>query len=163
MRGRAVTVLRAATVADAGLLAAIHAPVFPEEPWPAAAMAALLESTGTGGLIAEDGGAALGFVLWRTVADEAEILTLAVLPDARRAGVGAGLLGGALALAAGAGASTMFLEVAEDNPAALALYRGAGFAAVGRRPGYYHRSGGVAVAAQVLSRALAEWRADLLK
>ena len=44
----------------------------------------------------------------------------------------------------------MFLEVAEDNIAALALYHRAGFAAVGRRRGYYHRAGAAPVDAQVL-------------
>ena len=152
-----MTTVQAAGPADAALLAALHAPSFPDEPWPAAAMAALLESTGVFGLIALDNGRAGGFILCRAVLDEAEILTLAVLPEARRAGLGSGLLGAALAMAAATGVSTMFLEVAEDNPGALALYGAAGFGAVGRRPGYYRR-GADAVAAVVLSRALGDLR-----
>ena len=49
----------------------------------------------------------------------------------------------------------MFLEVAEDNRAARALYAAAGFASVGRRPAYYARPGAAdAVAALILRRDL---------
>lgn len=153
------TGIRAATTADAPLLAALHAPCFPEEPWPADAFAGLLESPGVFGLI---GGAdpaeaepARGFILGRIAADEAEVLTLAVLPEARRAGLGGRLLTAAFAWSAACGVGTLFLEVAEDNPAALALYRGAGFRAVGQRPNYYRRGAG-SVAAVVLSCRLAD-------
>ncbi|MDP3371055.1 MAG: ribosomal-protein-alanine acetyltransferase, partial [Brevundimonas sp.] len=44
--------------------------------------------------------------------------------------------------AATRGATRLFLEVAEDNMAALALYAGAGFVEAGRRPGYYARPHG---------------------
>ena len=148
--------LRPATPADAALLAELHAPAFPEEPWPAAAMTSLLESPGVFGLIGGLGPEqALGFILCRMAADEGEVLTLAVSPLARRAGLGTKLLARALAWAMACGVRTLFLEVAEDNPAALALYENAGFAVVGRRPGYYRRGTGSA-AALVLSRALAE-------
>ncbi len=77
-----------------------------------------------------------GFLLGRILAGEAEVLTLAVHPDARRRGIGRDLLARFLARAAAGGAARAFLEVAEDNPGALALYAAAGFAAVGRRRGY---------------------------
>jgi ribosomal-protein-alanine N-acetyltransferase len=48
----------------------------------------------------------------------------------------------------------MFLEVAEDNPGAIALYAQTGFTSVGRRGGYYARAGGPAVTAIVMRRAL---------
>jgi ribosomal-protein-alanine N-acetyltransferase len=62
----------------------------------------------------------------------------------------------AAARAAAVGAASLFLEVAEDNAAGRALYDGLGFASVGRRPAYYARPGGPAVAALVLGRSLAE-------
>jgi len=149
--------LRPATRADVELLAALHRPAFPEEPWSAEALATLLESPGVYGLIAEgDGpppGRAGGFILCRAVADEAEVLTLAVLPALRRRGAGSLLLAGGLAWAAAGGVTRMVLEVAEDNRPALALYGGAGFTAVGRRPAYYRRAG-AAVAAIILARSL---------
>lgn len=78
-----------------------------------------------------------GFVLARAAADEAEILTLAVVPAWRRRGLGAALLAAAQRRAASLGAAQLFLEVAADNDAARALYAGAGFEAVGLRRGYY--------------------------
>ena len=78
-----------------------------------------------------------GMLLARVAADEAEILTLAVAPPARRQGRAAALLAAAAARARDAGARAMFLEVATDNAPALALYSTAGFVEVGRRRHYY--------------------------
>ena len=71
--------------ADAGRLAVLHATAF-DAPWDAAAFAVLLSQPGVFAIRAED-----GFILCRTVLDEAEILTLAVRPSARRSGLGARL------------------------------------------------------------------------
>lgn len=119
---------------QAALLADIHAAAFPPtEAWDAAAIAALLATPGTAALLL--GGE--GMVLLRVAADEAEILTLAVRPEARRRGAGRALVSAAMAAATAAGAARMLLEVAEDNAAARALYAAAGFAPAGRRPRYY--------------------------
>ncbi|OYX58283.1 MAG: ribosomal-protein-alanine acetyltransferase [Brevundimonas subvibrioides] len=125
-------------------LADLHAAAF-DAPWPAKAFADLL---GQAGVFLE--GEADGFVLIRTVADEAEILTLAVRPAARRKGLGARLLRAATVRAAAIGATRMFLEVAEDNAPARALYGALGFEAAGRRPRYYPRADGPAVDALLL-------------
>lgn len=117
---------------DAERLAAIHAEAFIEAAWSADAFADLL---GQAGVFAVD--SADGFILMRVVADEAEILTLAVRPAARRVGQGSRLVGEGVVGAAARGAVRVFLEVAEDNVAARALYDRAGFAEAGRRPGYY--------------------------
>ncbi len=135
---------------QAELLAAIHAEAF-DRPWSRADFAELLASPGVFGWLSLAGEAPLGFVLARAVADEAEILTLAVSPDRRRRGIGRSLIEAALFEARARGAARIWLEVAEDNVAALTLYRAAGFAPTGRRRGYYSRPAG-AVDALVLSR-----------
>jgi ribosomal-protein-alanine N-acetyltransferase len=112
-------------------LAALHATCFPD-PWNAAAISALLVTPGTFAYAHED-----GFVLARAAAGEAEILTLAVAPTARGQGLGRALLQAAIIRAQELGAEAMFLEVGADNPHALALYAGLGFAKVGMRKGYY--------------------------
>ena len=112
--------------ATAARLAALHATAFPA-PWDASAFEVLLDQTGVFVLEQPD-----GFILIRGVADEAEILTLAVRPSARRQGLGARLVGEGGAVAATRGATRLFLEVADDNAAALALYARAGFAAARR-------------------------------
>ncbi|HRJ60809.1 MAG TPA: GNAT family N-acetyltransferase, partial [Azospirillaceae bacterium] len=75
----------------------------------------------------------------RVVLDEAEILTICVDEVMRRRGLGGALLQAAHNAAAAAGATALYLEAATDNVSALALYRSAGFAEVGRRRGYYRR------------------------
>lgn len=137
--------VRRAGPADLELLARLHASAF-SAAWSAAEIAAL---GGVALRVGED-----GFILVRTVAGEAEILTVGVRPDARGAGVGRALVQAALGEAAAAGAESVFLEVAEDNIPARRLYAGLGFAGVGRRPGYYPRPGAGPVDALVLRRAL---------
>lgn len=78
-----------------------------------------------------------GFIVYRVVADEAEIITLGVAPNARRGGIAAAMLEIAAADAKKRGAKKMFLEVAEDNAPARALYEQSGFANIGVRPKYY--------------------------
>ncbi len=93
------------------------------------------------GAFAEDGSLA-GVLLIRVVADEAELLTIAVAATWRRRGIGEGLLAAGLAEAARRGATSVHLEVAADNAPALRLYRRTGFCRSGRRAGYYSRPAG---------------------
>jgi [ribosomal protein S18]-alanine N-acetyltransferase len=130
--------IRAARVGDSPGLAALHARAF-EAPWSAKAITALLESPGVFALATTDGA---GFALARAAAGEAELLTLAVDPVRRRAGVGAALLEAVISGAAALGAVALHLEVAVDNAAAIALYERAGFGRTGRRRGYYERADG---------------------
>jgi [ribosomal protein S18]-alanine N-acetyltransferase len=82
-------------------------------------------------------GALLGWAGVMVIADSAEILTVGVIPSARRLGIARLLLDGLLAEARRRAAVEVFLEVRVDNDAALALYASEGFARVGLRPGYY--------------------------
>ena len=116
---------------DTAPLAALHAASF-STAWDATAITALLGTPGTFAFHHQD-----GFVLARVAAGEAEILTLAVAPAARGKGLGRALLQAAINRAQDMGAQTMFLEVGADNPHALALYAGLGFAKVGTRKAYY--------------------------
>lgn len=122
--------------ADPERLADLHAQGFPA-PWPATAFAELLSQPGVFAIERTE-----GFILMRVVADEAEILTLAVRPGARRQGLGRSLVAQGLAASRSFGADAIFLEVAEDNVAARRLYAAAGFIESGRRRDYYPRSGG---------------------
>ena len=134
-----------ASLVHARLLSGMHGVCFTEV-WSAEAMVELLEMPGAEGLLAVDGDSLTpaaaapgpaGMVLWRLIGDEAEILTIAVLPPWRRSGLGRRLLDAAMDSVAARGAAVMFLEVATDNQAAQCLYQSAGFAQVGLRKGYY--------------------------
>jgi ribosomal-protein-alanine N-acetyltransferase len=128
-------VLRSAVPTDAALLAALHSQGF-RDAWNEQAFATLLATPGTFGLLAGTD-QPLGFILCRAAADEAEILTLFVPEPHRRTGVATALIGRAADLARGAGVTALFLEVADDNESARALYAATGFVEVGRRPRYY--------------------------
>ncbi len=123
--------------AHAEIAAALHATSF-DTPWGTDDFARLLEQPGTAGL-AWTNPAPLGFILIRAVADEAEILTIAVMPEARRKGIATTLLDEAAAMLRSGGTHRLFLEVAADNTAALDLYVAHGFKPSGRRKGYYAR------------------------
>jgi ribosomal-protein-alanine N-acetyltransferase len=133
-------------------LATLHARAFRSPPpWSAAVFAGFLADPLAFLLVEGDA----GFLLGRAVAGEAELLTLAVAPDARRRGLGRKLLARFLYQARLRGADRAFLEVAADNPAAIALYESAGFAKVGSRRAYYLTPDGQRVDALVLARDLA--------
>lgn len=132
-------------------LAALHARAFTTPPpWSEAAFAAFL--TDPLAFLLVEGDAA--FLLGRAVAGEAELLTLTVAPESRRRGLGRKLLARFLYQARLRGAASAFLEVAEDNTPARALYAAQGFADVGRRPGYYARPDGSRIAAIAMQRTL---------
>lgn len=121
-------------MAHCDALAAIHKASFPRrQVWAVDAFALQLILPGVFGLIDPCG----GLIMVRTVADEAEVLTLAVIPAMRRRGVAATLLRQAMTEAVARGAGALFLEVSTRNAAAQALYRRFGFTEVGRRRRYY--------------------------
>ncbi|MBB5692471.1 GNAT family N-acetyltransferase [Muricoccus pecuniae] len=129
--------IRPVAASDLPLLAALHARAFPpDERWGVVALGTMLGLEGGFGLVAGDG-APLGFVLARSLAGEAEILTIAVDPEARQRGLGTALLAAAAGEAGRRGAEVLFLEVSEANAPARALYARAGAAEVGRRRRYY--------------------------
>jgi ribosomal-protein-alanine N-acetyltransferase len=122
---------------DAPHLAAVHAQAF-STPWDDQAFVDLLAGPGVFGFMAT-ADAPKGLVLCRAVADELEILTVAVAPDARRRGVAKALMSAAVEAAQAAGSTQAFLEVAVDNMEAVGLYAGLGFRRSGVRRGYYNR------------------------
>jgi ribosomal-protein-alanine N-acetyltransferase len=89
--------------------------------------------------VAEEEGIVCGLVAFRTMADEAEILNLAVDSTRRRRGIGSRLMKDALAACKAAGVKKMFLEVRDSNQAGQNFYLRMGFTEVGRRREYYSR------------------------
>lgn len=112
-------------------LAELHKQCFPHKPWGANDFAELKKSGCE--IIASDN----GFIVWRTVCDEAELITIGVAPDARRGGIAAAMLGIMAHELKKAGIKKIFLEVAATNTPARTLYEKNGFKTVGTRPKYY--------------------------
>ncbi|MEO5640184.1 MAG: GNAT family N-acetyltransferase [Sphingomicrobium sp.] len=113
------------------------------EAWTRSQCAGILPMAGVMLFLARDpeDRVARGFLLLRTVADEAELLLIAVAPGAQRRGIGRALLDHFVAFARGWGASRLHLEVREGNDA-IGLYRAAGFEIAGRRTNYYRGASG---------------------
>lgn len=108
------------------------------DPWTRSNLLASLPNERNEFLVAEgEDGEILGYAAMMTVLDEGDISNVAVLPSARRRGIGRALVTTLLALAEKRRLSFVTLEVRASNAGAIALYKRAGFAPVGCRRGYY--------------------------
>lgn len=135
---RVPLVLRAARDADIDAVLAIEHASF-GDPWSRSAFLELISDPRVAFLIADASGEVQGYVVAWFVLDEGEIGNLAVADAARRGGIGARLLDGAIAAVGAAKADALYLEVRDSNAAARALYASRGFREVGRRRDYYRR------------------------
>ena len=143
-----------ATLADAAELAVLEAATMGGEAWSPAQVAAELDAAERGARVVRvlrdvDGGELAGWCDLAVAGDSADLLRIAVHPDARRAGHGAALLNVATD-ALPREVDRVLLEVAAGNAAARALYDRHGFVEIARRARYY-RDGSDAV---VMQRAL---------
>ncbi len=135
---------------DEEVLAVLEAESFGDRSWGENSVRKSFAVLGVAILLAgKDRTAPAGFVIWRDLGGEAEILSLGVLPVKQQQGVGRALVAGLAEAAKAAGAARIFLEVDAGNEAAIALYRRAGFTQSGRRQGYY-RDGADAVLMQLI-------------
>jgi [ribosomal protein S18]-alanine N-acetyltransferase len=111
------------------------------EAWTAAQCLATLALPGSRLIYARDDNGVQGFALSRCVADEEELLLIAVDESVRRKGVARTLIEAMIVNARDYGRAVLFLEVREGNPA-FSFYQKAGFSPVGRRNGYYRSHDG---------------------
>lgn len=135
------------------IMASAFDPCFGEA-WTAAQLAGSLAQIDTWARLAVDGTTPLGFSLCRRIVDESELLLVAVVPAARRRGIGAGLIDSARRDARMRGSRTMFLEMRDGNAAARELYRAQGFTEIGRRRDYYRSHDGKRFDAVTMRRGL---------
>ncbi|NMA32577.1 MAG: GNAT family N-acetyltransferase [Alphaproteobacteria bacterium] len=109
-------------------IANLHKLCFPNKPWDASEFASL-QKTGAEIIASEN-----GFIVWRSVADECEIITIGVHPDFRGTGIADALL---VLMEKEQGGKKIFLEVAENNKPARKLYERNGYKQISIRRGYY--------------------------
>lgn len=132
--------------------AALYRLFFPqpwERPWSSGEFGALLATPGCFGhlLVEAAQERTVGLILLRAAADEAEIITIGVVPDCRRRGGAALLLERAMTECAARGVHTVYLDVATDNEPARRFYERLSFTTIGTRPSYYARGSAPPVAA----------------
>lgn len=153
LAGKAPAAAVVAPETDAKILYLIHKECFPIY-WKEQEISDMLLTSGTQGWLASIGGKPAGMLMTRAQFEQAEILTIAVMPTARKRGVAAKLMAEAEKALAGAGVKKIFLEVAENNAQALGLYRKIGYGEVSRRAGYYRQAEGPAIDALVMAKDL---------
>ena len=139
------------TVKDGLILEHLHATCFPDA-WDQATFDHLLRETSTCGWMAISlERVPVGFILARVLGSEAEILTFSVDPLHQREGIGRCLLRELLNFLISVNCEKVFLEVAVDNEAAIALYTSMGFTIIGSRLNYYKRADQTFVSAIVMA------------
>jgi len=127
----------------AGPISLLHRACFPEDPWDVEAIEQTMAIPGFFGRVGWAKTAPVGFALALALGEEAEIVSLGVLPSHRRCGIGSAILDAICREARLRGAERVVLEMATDNEAAHALYAGRGFTVVGCRRNYYRRAEGL--------------------
>jgi ribosomal-protein-alanine N-acetyltransferase len=138
-RERAGAAIRAFRPADAAGLTSILREAPEAANWTQASYRDWMNSLGAVAFVSESHGMVTGFIIGRRVADEAEVLNLAVTPLARRKGQGGALLKAALEEFRAGGVRRVYLEVRESNVAARAFYAKHGFSQTGKRLKYYRK------------------------
>ena len=129
-----------ASIVHAGIISVLHGACF-EEIWNEKSINEMLNMPGMiGFLIETEEKIPQGFIMMRVAADEAEIISIGVIPAARKKGLASILLLKSIKRAAISNVAKIFFEVAEDNKAAIAFYKTFGSQIIGKRPGYYKRS-----------------------
>jgi ribosomal-protein-alanine N-acetyltransferase len=125
--------------------------------WSEQAIAGMLGMPGVATRLLQWDGQAMGMAMWRAAADEAELLTLGLLPQGRGRGLALRLMEDGLTLLDGWGVNSLFLEVSVSNSPAIALYRRCGFEIVGRRRNYYSHAGSN-IDAHVMRAEISIWK-----
>jgi ribosomal-protein-alanine N-acetyltransferase len=130
-------------------MAQIHAASFSQpRPWSETEFADLIAAPNCNVLTADQ-----GFAIIRIAGPEAELLTIAVAPAARRSGIARHLLARAIDHAKVQNCEDMFLEVVANNQPAIALYTTSGFNQLAIRKDYYNGPKGAKSSALVMRRA----------
>ena len=138
---------------DLTLLAKLHAASF-ETAWSEMDLAEVLASPGCVALLATSDDGPVGFLIYRAVVDEGEIITICVDPAYQRRGAGLHIVSKTQHLLKSFNISNLFLEVAAANKEAISLYTRAGFEEAGKRKAYYVRKNGATEDAIVMRAKL---------
>ena len=147
-------VLNEVKASDAATLSAIHRDSFIVG-WDEKAVTELFTGEGTVAWVTGLAQLPMGMLVARALADEYEIITMAVLPEWRGRGLAKLLLNHVINAAQQKKSKAIFLEVAEDNKPAQDFYQQAGFSVMNRRKDYYRRPGNIYIDALVMRKELA--------
>ncbi len=125
--------------------------------WSDTSFQELLQTPHTFGIQMREKENLLGYILWREIEDEAEILTFVIATHARQKGRGSALLNALCARLKRKEIQSLFIEVAEDNIPALSFYQKHAFTLLGKRKNYYARENNTYICAMTFQKKLHEY------
>lgn len=133
--------IRYASADDFDVILSIERTCFPT-PWETNALADDLSNNPCARyLLIQEDEQTIGYGCLWLLMEEAHLMSVAILPEFRRAGAGEALMRALIQSAADGGARFMELECRRSNLAAQALYHKLGFLRVGCKKGYYEETG----------------------
>jgi ribosomal-protein-alanine N-acetyltransferase len=139
--------------AEAGTLTEIHEKCFPRY-WNREAFTDFFSVKGTCAFLVEENDNPVAMMVYRISFEQADIMTIAVLPQWRRRGIAEKMLSEMLAKCRNTGVKKIFLEVEDGNISAFNLYEKCGFKQIGRRKLYYQQLDGSYTDALVMEKKL---------
>ena len=128
---------RPMVAADIDQLVKAELRCFPEDPWTAEAFSSILSLPAFHGVVLEEAGRFIGYLVAYEILDEGELLNIAILPEDRGRGLGRRLLKNWLDRLREERFRAVFLDVRVNNDPAIRLYESFGFKVIGTRKGYY--------------------------
>lgn len=134
-------------------VAAIEAIIQPQDDWSYQAISELLQQDSIAlMLVMNSAKEVVGYCLYQTVFEQAEILRIGTHPDHQRQGIASQLLAKLNEELVKNKVESLLLEVRADNSPAIALYKQQGFIIIHKRKGYYHLPNQVAIDALIMQR-----------
>jgi ribosomal-protein-alanine acetyltransferase len=135
--------IRPATAADLTTILGLEQVLFPDDAWPLDKFDDDLRSPYARFIVAADAGRVVGYAIAQhlTSNDVADIQNIAVVESHRGRGIGAQLLDALDAWSVDQGATSIMLEVRDDNTVAQSMYAGRGFEVIATRAKYYQPAG----------------------
>ena len=130
--------LREMTLADVPAVHEAEMRLFPADAWPLDMFLAEIAHPTRGYVVVERDGEIIGYAGVMSVAETADVQTIAVLPAYEGRGYGRAMLDFLHAEAVARGAEQVLLEVRADNQRAQELYRRFGYVHIHTRPAYYN-------------------------
>jgi len=136
---KVISMLREAREEDFQYISLLQQENFLHEPWNMKAITEVMRLDGIKSFVSTTENIITAYIIYRIIIDECEIVSIAVADSFKQKKIGKSLLDRMVEEIKKSDVNVVHLEVAEDNTAAINMYKKSGFKESGKRPGYYNR------------------------